>query len=710
MKNARLLILSLIAAIHAACASAPPKAPAAPVVTTDQKMSWMLRLEDQRILRAPTPPPPPVVTPAPKPRRNAPPPVVAPTPDLATLVTDTDPRIRRRAALAVGRVGLPEGSALIQPLLADADADVRQMAAFALGLLANKASVPVLTTALQDPEPRVRGRAAEALGLIGDTGSAGAVGQMVGSYIKAGAIASLSPDDEQWPKTPEADAVRLGLFALVRQKGYEPLASAIVDSSGRVSDWWPVAFALQRINDPRAVPALRQLAATPGRYTRSFAARGLGAYRDAASAPILRSMIDQARGDVGVTVSAIRALAQIGGSEGADAILGILSAEKTDPNVRLEAVGALATLKSAAALPYILDLITDDWPTMRAAAIRAAATMDPEGFPIVLSGMEPDTHWIVRSALAETLGTMPAELAQARLRPMLDDRDQRVLPAVIDSLARVKAPDLETLLLAQLKSPEPGVRSAAARAIGRLRPAGAVTALREAYRSSQDPALQDARQAAMESLARYGAAEATEILKEGLADSDWSMRLRAAALLRELDPSAETVQAIRPVPGAPIVPYDSPQLVAPVVSPHAFIETAKGTIEIELSVLDAPQTVQNFITLARRNYFNGLQVHRVVPNFVVQDGDPQGDGSGGPGYSIRDELNDRPFIRGTVGMALSGPDTGGSQYFIMHSPAPHLDAKYTVFGQVVNGLDVVDRIQQLDVIQSVRIWDGKQLK
>ena len=125
-------------------------------------------------------------------------------------------------------------------------------------------------------------------------------------------------------------------------------------------------------------------------------------------------------------------------------------------------------------------------------------------------------------------------------------------------------------------------------------------------------------------------------------------------------------------------------------------------------MLDAPQTVQNFMALARKGYFNGLQIHRVVPNFVVQDGDPRGDGDGGPGYTIRDELNDRPYLRGTVGMALSGPDTGGSQFFITHSPQPHLDAKYTVFGHVVNGMDVVDRIQQLDVIERVRIWDGKR--
>ena len=709
MRTTRVLGLSLIV-MSAACASAPPKPPAAPTITAEQKLSWMLRLEDQRILRAPAPPPPAIVAAPPRSARNVPPPVPEPVPDLAKLATDTDARIRRRAALAIGRVGLAEGGALLQPLLKDADPDVRQMAAFALGLLADKTAVPALTEALQDPEPRVRGRAAEALGLIGDTGTAAAVGQMVSAYVKAGAIASIPPDDEQWPKTPEADAVRLGLFALVRQKGFEPLNAAIVDNTGRVSGWWPVAFALQRIGDPRAVPALKQLIATPGRYTRAFAARALGGYRDVASVPLLRTMIEQAKGDVGVTVSAVRALAQIGTPDGAEAILALLSAERGDPNIRLEAVTALAAMKSTAALPYILDLVTDDWPTMRAAAIRASAAIDPEGFPIMLSGMEPDRHWIVRAAIADVLGTLPAELATARLRPMLDDQDQRVLPSVIDSLVRVKAPDLDSVLMVQLKSADPGVRSAAARAIGRLRPANGAAALREAYKASADPALGDARQAALEALVRYGPADAMDLVKQTLADPDWSLRLRAAALLREHDPAAETIQAIRPVPGAPIVRYDAPALVSPSVSPHAFIETAKGTIEIELAVLDAPQTVQNFIALARRNYFNGLQVHRVVPHFVVQDGDPRGDGSGGPGYSIRDELNDRPFLRGTVGMALSGPDTGGSQYFIAHAPSPHLDAKYTVFGHVVSGMDVVDRIQQLDVIERVRIWDGKELK
>src|SRR5215470_1627672 len=238
MRTTRLIVPFVIATIGAACASAPPVAPKAPSISIDRKMGWILRMEDQRILRVPPPPAPapePVIdTKAQKKNKNAPPPAPAPVviPDLTTLVTDADPRIRRRAALAIGRVGLPEGAAAVQPLLTDSDADVRQMAAFALGLLADKGSVPALTTALQDADARVRGRAAEALGLIGDTDSAAAVGQMIAGYIQQGAIASLKPDDEPWPGTPEADAVRLGLFALVRQKGWAPLAASVIDANG----------------------------------------------------------------------------------------------------------------------------------------------------------------------------------------------------------------------------------------------------------------------------------------------------------------------------------------------------------------------------------------------------------------------------------------------------------------------------------------------
>ena len=111
---------------------------------------------------------------------------------------------------------------------------------------------------------------------------------------------------------------------------------------------------------------------------------------------------------------------------------------------------------------------------------------------------------------------------------------------------------------------------------------------------------------------------------------------------------------------------------------------------------------QSFVSLARKGYFNGLQIHRVVPNFVVQDGDPRGDGFGGPGGSIRDEINrDRYGAKPMLGMALSGPDTGASQWFITLSPQPHLDGTYTVFGKVVGNFGPLSRISQGDLIRTI---------
>jgi cyclophilin family peptidyl-prolyl cis-trans isomerase len=136
--------------------------------------------------------------------------------------------------------------------------------------------------------------------------------------------------------------------------------------------------------------------------------------------------------------------------------------------------------------------------------------------------------------------------------------------------------------------------------------------------------------------------------------------------------------------------------------PRAEIETERGTITIELWAADAPLTVDNFLSLVHRGYYEDVRFHRVVPDFVAQDGDRRGDGNGGPAYTIRDELNRRRYGRGAVGMALSGPDTGGSQYFLMLAPDPHLDGGYTVFGQVTGGWEVLDALVQGDLIERIR--------
>jgi len=135
------------------------------------------------------------------------------------------------------------------------------------------------------------------------------------------------------------------------------------------------------------------------------------------------------------------------------------------------------------------------------------------------------------------------------------------------------------------------------------------------------------------------------------------------------------------------------------------IETKKGRVTIELRADAAPITVANIVALSGRGYFDDMAIHRVVPNFVVQAGDPRGDGSGGPGYAIPCEINDLRYRRGSVGMALSGKDTGGSQFFIAHTDLPHLDGGYTVFGNVLEGMEVVDKLEEGDRIVRALILD-----
>jgi len=126
----------------------------------------------------------------------------------------------------------------------------------------------------------------------------------------------------------------------------------------------------------------------------------------------------------------------------------------------------------------------------------------------------------------------------------------------------------------------------------------------------------------------------------------------------------------------------------------ATIKTAKGDIVINLFAKDAPQTVNSFVFLAQHDFFNGLTFDRVVRDFVIQGGDPKGDGTGNPGYTLPDEINAHRNSAGAVAMANAGPGTDGSQFYIDLSPQPNLDGKYTVFGQVVSGMDVVQAIGQ----------------
>jgi cyclophilin family peptidyl-prolyl cis-trans isomerase/HEAT repeat protein len=490
----------------------------------------------------------------------------------------------------------------------------------------------------------------------------------------------------------------------------------VLDASGApISTWWPIAYALQRPGDPRAASALLTLLKTPGRYTAAFAARGLGVIKAQGAAVPLRQIVEQRRADPAVIIQAIRALASLGDAASGPLLLKIVTGSGATSGgatsagdaaqLRVEAMNAFAAAATASHLDLLLDLMSDPTPGIRGAAMRAVARLEPDTFMGALSGLDPDRDWTVRVAQAQALATIPPQQGLPRLTLMLEDTDQRVLPAVIAALAAAKAPGADRILIERLKAPDFVVRAAAANGLAELKAAAAVPLLLDLYRGSAGDSTYVARAAALGAAARIDPAAARPALEEALNDREWAIRVRAATLLREQGvPAAE---AARPATsGRPLEAAERQMLLDPKFSPHAYIETDRGTIEIELAILDAPITVANFIALARQGFYNGVAVHRLVPDFVMQHGDPRGDGEGGPGYSIRDEINQRPYLRGTVGMALDWKDTGGSQYFITHSPQPHLDGRYTSFGHVVAGMEVVDRVQQGDVVRRIRIWDG----
>jgi cyclophilin family peptidyl-prolyl cis-trans isomerase len=255
------------------------------------------------------------------------------------------------------------------------------------------------------------------------------------------------------------------------------------------------------------------------------------------------------------------------------------------------------------------------------------------------------------------------------------------------------------------------VRATAADLLGELPPDDAnaralIAALPRALRDEMN----DASLSILTALGRQRGAEAERAVSSALEAPDYLVRRRASGLVRERAGAKAAAGAGRAVSvNTQNREADYARALARVGKEvQARVETDKGAFVIEFLPEDAPLTVDNFVELARRGFFDGVTFHRVVPNFVVQGGDPRGDGNGGPGHQIRCEINASPYERGAVGMALSGKDTGGSQWFVTHSPQPHLDGGYTVFGNVVAGMEVVDRLARGDHIRSVAVTERER--
>jgi cyclophilin family peptidyl-prolyl cis-trans isomerase len=226
--------------------------------------------------------------------------------------------------------------------------------------------------------------------------------------------------------------------------------------------------------------------------------------------------------------------------------------------------------------------------------------------------------------------------------------------------------------------------------------------LREAEQRERTSPMNDARLSAISALTERETAERGAFLRGLLSDADPVVRRVAAEAIA--DKLHEARPAYTPLAvNRTAAEYE--EIVQWSRQQHtATIHLTRGNVELALLPMDAPMTAWNFAQLAKKRFFDNTSFMRVVPNFVIQGGDPRNDMNGGPGYAIRDEINLQKYTRGAVGMALSGPDTGGSQFFITHSAQPHLDGGYTIFARVYDGMTtVVDQTERGDRVETITI-------
>jgi len=490
------------------------------------------------------------------------------------------------------------------------------------------------------------------------------------------------------------------------------------------------------------------LESDPDPDVRANAARVLGVTEEKSAFEKLLASATHDK-DVRVRVSAIRALATLKDPRAGETLLKYgtsLTERRLKPlpgelNEVLEIATALGRLYPMKADPAALDWLHKGQVELDHAAPEvelAYVRISPDRY---LASFGPDQateqrtlqeklilHWRSGASIAQALGeiaNLPATVenksdlmssAESLLRAMLNYKTSDVkinsllplhteygVPEVLRAYASYKPNDLVNVLSTHLEEDDVVVRATAADLLGDL-PASQenVRMLVAALPRAQKDNLNDAILSILDSLAKQKNSVANEAIKSLLDSTDYLVRRRAVAVLKanntgDFSSRIGTVDTRN-------TNSDYQRAVARIgTSVRAVVTTSKGSFTIELLPDEAPLTVDNFAELARRGYYRGITFHRVVPNFVVQLGDPRGDGSGGPGYTIRCEVNEVPYDRGAVGMALSGKDTGGSQWFVTHAPQPHLDGGYTVFGRVVSGMNVVDSIVRGDIIRSITV-------
>lgn len=652
---------------HVPTVGAPTPATPLPVLTGSDAQAALLELEDRRAFDEPL---------------------------LTALAGSGETATRARAAFAVGRIGDERGAALLRSLLRDGDAEVRRAAAFAASVLPDGGLTPDLAPLLSDPDAGVAGAAARAIGFLA---------RPEGEDALAAAIPRAAPEQR---------AILLrSLWRFANPASEAAALRGAEDRDPRVQG--AAIYALARKPQEGSLGVLTAALSDTNADVAAIAARGLGVLGRAESVePLARAL----SGRTPVVIQSLAALdavlARNPASPLPDGARARVLELATDANTNV-AVSALALLRRVGATDReaarrLWSIALSGEGRRRQVAVQSLAAALGSGAETALTAAAASNDPFLRAAAAEAAGSLPAADAKPWRDRFASDREVAVRLANLGTLREAAAVrENRPLVNSALTDADSGVRAAAVDALGLLADPALVPLYAEAEARSRADVSSDVAIAVIGACEKISAEPTAAALVEEIARHGKALpaRLAGRSLVAAFHRAPEALTAPEYATGKTRADYAA--LLAEARRPwRARVETSAGAFTIRLAGEWSPMTVMNFVSLARRGYFDGVVIHRVVPNFVLQDGDPTGTGNGGPGYEIRDEINPLEYVRGAVGMALSGPDTGGSQWFVTHSPQPHLNGIYTIFGQVVEGQPTVERIGQGERIVRVTVSEA----
>ncbi|HEX3577595.1 MAG TPA: peptidylprolyl isomerase, partial [Thermoanaerobaculia bacterium] len=494
-----------------------------------------------------------------------------------------------------------------------------------------------------------------------------------------------------------ARAIRF-LFRFKSDEASSIAADALASPSPRIRE--EATYALARRAYAAARPRIELLVNDPNPQTRANVMSALGRIAAPESLPLLIEALRDPH--PWVRTNAVIAIARLAAKDRKaierpeitqDALRVLELLDDPDPGTRASSIDALGyyAVNSEPARRRLLDIAANGsrWDRELAAGAIAKNLGDEKLLPAEMSGWAKVRVLEAASAVSDSVRPRYARDADPLVRA-------QALATIADERIDANLPLIRTAL----DDPDVIVRGYAIGEYAKSKDAAKLATLQAVERRARNDKQNDARLAAISALAEIDYPERESVLRAQVADTDPVVRRIAA------DAIEQKLKKPRPqYTPLPVTRTDYEQIVEWSHHPHtATIHMTRGNIKIALLTQDAPVTTWNFAQLARAKYFDNSSFMRVVPNFVIQGGDPRNDMEGGPGYAIRDEINLQKYTRGAMGMALSGPDTGGSQFFITHSPQPHLDGGYTIFGRVTAGMTaVVDQTERGDRVETITI-------